>query len=205
MRVLAINGSPHSDGSTYNAIKLVTNQLEAEGISSEVLHIGTKPISGCLACGFCSKQAEPKCAINGDSVNEAMAKAKEADGIIIASPVHFSGIAGTMKCFLDRFFYAGVSNLWYKVGFALCAVRRSGGVTTFDQLNHYLAYGNMAIAGGQYWPVIHGLKDDEVLQDAEGVQNLKRAGSNMAWLIKNLQDTTPPAFNEQRIFTNFIS
>jgi multimeric flavodoxin WrbA len=204
MKVLAINGSPHREGSTYLALKTVADKLAEKSIKTDILHIG-KIVNGCIACGACRKAPQLGCvAIKDDVVNEAITKMQEADALMIGSPVYFAGIAGSMKCFLDRFFYAGVKNCHYKVGLALCAVRRSGGVTTFDQLNHYLAYANMAIVSSHYWPVIHGQKGDEVLHDAEGVQSLRRAGNNMAWLLKSLKDSVKPTFAEEKVWTNFI-
>lgn len=207
MKILAINGSPHAKGSTYTALKLAAEELEKEGIEVEIVHIGLEPIRGCDGCGACVKMADPKCIFGDDIVNVCIERSKTADGLIIGSPVHFSGIAGSMKCFLDRFFYAGgTARLQYKAGMALAALRRSGGVATFQQLNNYLTFAKMAIPASQYWNVIHGTTPEEVMKDAEGVQIMRTAGRNMAWLmklIKNGAAIARPA-QEPRERTNFI-
>ena len=59
MNVLLINGSPHKKGCTYTALSEVAGQLEKNGIGSNIVHIGSKPIRGCIACGACGK---PGCA-----------------------------------------------------------------------------------------------------------------------------------------------
>jgi multimeric flavodoxin WrbA len=208
MKVVAFNGSPKKEGNTYHAIKMVTDELEKEGVEIEIVHVGNKVIRGCLACGQCTKNRNEKCVIENDDVNEWIQKMKSADGIIIGSPVHYSGIAGTMKSFLDRAFYVSSSGLLrHKVGASVVAVRRSGGVTTFDQLNHYLTYAEMLMPTTNYWNVIHGTAPGEVVQDAEGKQIMSVLGKNMAWLMKlveNGKDSIPAPEKERKVFTNFV-
>ncbi len=207
MKVLAINGSPRREGTTYGAIKLVTTELSKHKIDSEIVHIGNGQVRGCIACGICIKSEDKKCAFNDDIVNELIEKSKSADGLIIASPVHFSGVAGAMKCVLDRFFYAGGKDrLAYKVGLSLVTLRRSGGVAAFQQLNNYLSYASMVVVSSHYWNVIHGINKDEILKDYEGVQIMKKAGENMVWLLKKLnrKDNIITPNLEPPVRTNFV-
>ena len=145
---------------------------------------------------------------DNDPVNDWIQKMIAADGIILGSPVHFSGIAGTMKSFLDRAFYiAGNGLLKSKVGVAVVAVRRSGGVAALDQMNHYLQYAQMLMPASNYWNVIHGRVPGEVSQDEEGKQIMRILGKNMAWLLKlveNGKGTIVEPEKEKKIFTNFI-
>ncbi|MBJ6748975.1 flavodoxin family protein [Geomonas anaerohicana] len=209
MKVVAFNGSPNKEGNTYHAIKLVAAELEQQGIETEIVHVGNKAIRGCIACYQCVKNQDEQCAIK-DEVNEWVQKMKEADGIIIGSPVHYSGVGGTMKSFLDRaFFVAGVNGglLRHKVGAAVVAVRRSGGVTTFDELNHFLNYSEMLLPTSNYWNVIHGRTPGEALQDGEGMQIMRVLGKNMVWLLKLLENgkgVVPEPEREAKVMTNFI-
>lgn len=209
MKVVAFNGSPKKEGNTYHAIRLVAEELDKEGIEVEIVHVGDKIIRGCRACNSCVKTMNEKCIIN-DEVNGWIQKMKEADGIILASPVHYSGIGGTMKSFLDRAFYVtSVNNsmLRHKVGAAIVAVRRSGGVTTFDQLNHFLHYSEMAVPTTNYWNVIHGTAPGEALQDGEGVQIMTVLGQNMAWLLKLIENgkgKVKEPEKRNKVFTNFV-
>lgn len=209
MKVVAINGSPNANGNTYHAIKLVMDELEKEGIKTEVIHIGNKTISGCKSCGGCFKNKDDRCVIPNDEVNEWIQKMKEADGIILGSPVHYSAIAGNMKSFLDRAFYVGSYNglFRHKVGASVVAVRRSGGLPTFDQLNNFLCYAEMLIPTSNYWNVIHGRTPGEVLQDTEGMQIMRVLGKNMAWLMKIVQhgkETIQPPEKENKTVMSFI-
>ncbi len=210
MKVVAINGSPRPQGNTYHSLMQVGKELNNEGIDFEILQIGDKLIRGCLACGGCVKNKNERCVIANDEVNNCIQKLKEADGILLGSPVHYSGIAGTMKSFLDRTFYvAGVNNSLFrhKVGATVVAVRRSGGVATFDALNHYINYSEMIMPASNYWNVIHGTAPAEVEQDGEGQQILRVLGKNMAWLLKTLEagKAIVPEFSpERKILTNFV-
>ncbi|PLX75385.1 MAG: flavodoxin family protein [Desulfuromonas sp.] len=210
MKAVAFNGSPNKEGNTWHALQLVTAELEGEGIETEIVHVGNKTVRGCTACYRCVKNRDEKCVLGGDDVNDWIQKMKQADGVILGSPVHFAAIGGTMKSFLDRaFFVAGVNNSMFrhKVGTAVVAVRRSGGLPTFDQLNNFLNYAEMLMPTSNYWNVIHGRVPGEVTQDLEGVQIMRVLGKNMAWLMKlreHGKEAVPPPERETKQFTNFI-
>lgn len=210
MKVVAFNGSPNKEGNTFQALTMIAGELKAEGIEVEIVQVGNKVIRGCIACGGCMKNQNEKCVLPGDDVNEWIQKMKEADGIILGSPVHFSSIAGTVKSFLDRAFFVTSVNgslLRHKVGAAAVAVRRSGGVTTFNQLNNYLNYAEMLMPTTNYWSVIHGMAPGEVQQDEEGKQIMSVLGKNMAWLMKLVENgkgiVTEPK-KAEKVMTNFI-
>ncbi|WP_238906955.1 flavodoxin family protein [Clostridium sp. YIM B02506] len=210
MKVIAFNGSPNKEGNTYHGIRIVLEELEKEGIETEIIHVGNKSIRGCVACRKCSQNKNEKCIIATDPVNEWIEKMKEADGIIIGSPVHYSAIAGTMKSFLDRSFRVAEANdnlLRYKVGTSVVAVRRSGGIPTFNQLNNYINHSEMFMPTSNYWNVINGTKPGDALLDEEGVQIMRVLGKNMAWLMRSIESgekSLPKPEMEEKIFTNFI-
>jgi multimeric flavodoxin WrbA len=208
MKVVAINGSPHKDGNTAYALKQTGAELQKEGIEFEVIEVGGKHVRGCIGCNKCAENQNEKCNFTNDIVNESVAKMKEADGIVLGSPVYYSGIAGTMKCFLDRTFYVAAVNgnlFRHKVGASVAAVRRTGGSMTFNGLNHYLSISEMLVPSSNYWNVIHGLEPGDAAQDEEGVQIMRMLGKNMAWMLKRREASknVEPAESE-KIFTNFI-
>ncbi|HJV34620.1 flavodoxin family protein [Geomonas sp.] len=210
MKVVAFNGSPNKEGNTWQALKMVTAELENQGIETEIVHVGNKTIRGCTACYQCVKKKNEQCVLPGDEVNDWIQKMKEADGIILGSPVHFSAVGGTMKSFLDRAFFVTSVNdsmLRHKVGAAVVAVRRSGGLPTFEQLNNFLNYAEMLMPTSNYWNVIHGRAPGEVAQDAEGVQIMRVLGKNMAWLMKLVEhgkETIAPPEREPKTYFSFI-
>ena len=210
MKVVAFNGSPNKEGNTYQAIKLVANELEKEGIETEIINVGNKSIRGCIACNQCLKNQNEQCVLPGDEVNGWIQKMKEADGIILGSPVHFSAMGGTMKSFLDRAFYVvGVNGgiLRHKVGTSVVAVRRAGGIPTFNQLNNYINYSEMLMPTSNYWSVINGTTPGEALQDKEGVQTMRMLGKNMVWIMKlveNGKGKVEAPEKESKTMMNFI-
>jgi len=209
MKVAAFNGSPKREGNTYHAIRLVADELEREGIEVEIVHIGNKIIQGCLACGSCGRNRNERCVID-DDVNGWIQKMKEADGIILGAPVYYAGIAGTMKAFMDRAFYtAGASGSLFrhKVGAAVTAVRRTGGIPVVDQIHRYFSISEMQIATSNYWNIVHGGSPGEMLKDQEGVQIMEVLGRNMAWLMKLIENgrgRVPEPERLQKVYTNFV-
>ena len=192
MKVYAFNGSPRVDGNTYLSLNIVGEQLKQAGIEFEIIQVGSKPVPGCLGCGACIKAKNNKCQVYDDIVNEAIAKIQDADGILLGSPVHYSGVSGNLKSFLDRFFYVVGTNgniLRGKVGAAISVVRRTGGMPTQYELANYLNYSEMFIPTSSYWNVIHGADKGEINQDIEGISTLETLGQNMAYLIKVLNST----------------
>ena len=205
MKILVVNGSPHANGCTYTALCEVAAALEAEGIETEIFQVGTKPVSGCLGCGACIKTG--KCVID-DVVNEFVEKAKEADGFVFGSPVHYAGASGAITSFMDRAFYGKGSIYADKPAAAIVSCRRGGATAAFEQLNKYFTISNMPIVSSQYWNMVHGNTPDQVRQDLEGMQTMRTLGKNMAWLLKCIQagkeaGIEPPA-REPKVATNFI-
>ncbi len=181
-KIIAINGSPRAKGNTHYALNIIKEELAPLGVEVEIVHIGHKAIHGCIACGKCKESGDGRCAIKGDEVNEMIGRMTEADGIIIGSPVYYSGIAGGMKCFLDRVFYASSSLKPFKgkIGASVVALRRGGGTTTFSALNYYLHIAQMRMVGSQYWNMIHGRLPGEAALDEEGVATMRTLAQNIA-------------------------
>jgi multimeric flavodoxin WrbA len=209
MKVVALNGSPNANGGTFRSLSAVCDVLNRQGIETEILHIGNKAFYGCKGCGWCVSSKNAACVINDDEFNGITPAIFEADGLLLGSPVYFAGINGVLKTFLDRLFYVSHANhnlFFQKVGAAVAAVRRSGGVGTVDTMNHYFQFAQMLMPASNYWNVIHGNGGDQVLQDTEGMQVLEILGENMAWLLR-MRETggaaNPPA-NRRKVYMNFI-
>ncbi len=205
MKVLLVNGSPHAKGCTYTALSEVASALEKEGIETEIVQVGAKPISGCLGCGGCRKTN--RCVIQ-DSVNPFLDLAETADGFVFGTPVHFAAASGAITSFMDRAFYGRGDLFAYKPAAAVMSCRRAGSTATFDQLNKYFSISNMPIVGSQYWNMVHGNTPEEVRQDLEGMQTMRTLGQNMAWLLKSIQAGREAGLQtptrEAFIRTNFI-
>lgn len=205
MKVLLINGSAHQKGCTYTALKEVAGILEQEGIETEFLRIGAKPVAGCIGCGSCRRTG--RCFVD-DQVNQVVERLEELDGFVIGSPVYYAGPSGQLTAFLDRLFYAGGGRFRGKLGAAVVSCRRGGAATAFDRLNKYFTINSMPVVSSQYWNQVHGNTPEEVRRDLEGLQIMRTLGRNMAWLLKCIDlgrangIQLPP--QEERVATNFI-
>lgn len=205
LKVLLINGSPHKNGCTHTALAEVASQLNAAGIVTNELHIGSGPISPCCACMKCLETGY--CVITADKVNEAVDLLAAADGVVIGSPVYYAAPNGALCAFLDRMFFMKAQKYRFKPGAAVVSARRGGASAAFDRLNKYFTISGMPVVSSQYWNAVHGMTPDEVRQDGEGLQTMRTLGRNMAWLIQCLETakaTVPYPEIEPRITTSFI-
>jgi multimeric flavodoxin WrbA len=189
MKVVAFNGSARKDGNTAILIRHVLEVLESEKIETELIQLSGEQIRGCMACGTCRKVKNMECKIVNDNVNLYIKKMYEADGIILGSPTYFSMMTSEMKALIDRAGFVARSNndlFKRKVGAAVVAVRRAGGIPTFDAINHFFLINQMIIPGSSYWNVGIGLNKGDVEKDEEGIKTMEDLGKNMAWLLKKI-------------------
>lgn len=183
MKVLMINGSPHTKGNTYTALHEMERIFDAEGVNSEIIQVGKMDIRGCIACYSCRERG--KCVFD-DMVNETAPKFEECDGLVIASPVYYASANATLIAFLDRLFYSTHFDKTMKVGASVVAARRGGLSATFDELNKYFTIAGMPVASSQYWNSIHGREPGQAEQDAEGLQTMRTLARNMTFLLKSI-------------------
>jgi multimeric flavodoxin WrbA len=209
MKVLLVNGSPHKEGCTYTALTEVAKTLNEEGIDTDIFWIDIKPLAGCIACKKCAKTG--LCAFD-DRVNDFLDIAKDADGFIFGSPVHYAAASGAIASFMDRVFYAnlqsGKQSFYLKPAAAVISARRAGTTATFDQLNKYFTISEMPIISSCYWNMVHGAKPEDVEKDLEGLQTMRILARNMAFFLKcketGIKTGVPLPIREEKIFTNFI-
>jgi multimeric flavodoxin WrbA len=187
VKVVAFNGSARKDGNTAILIRRVLQILEEEGIKTELIQLAGQQIHGCNACRTCYTTKNKRCIIKDDNVNAYIRKMIKADGIIIGSPVYFSMMTPELKALMDRAFYVARANsdmFKRKVGVAVVAVRRAGGIPTFDAINHFFLISQMIVPGSSYWNIGIGRKKGDVEGDEEGLKIMEDLGKTMAWLLK---------------------
>ena len=204
MKVLLINGSPRANGNTALGLREMEAVFHAQGIETETLHVGSQAIRGCVACNGCAKKG--RCVFD-DGVNEAAAKLKAADGLVVGSPVYYAGPNATVTAFLDRLFYSTSFDKTMKVGAAAVVCRRGGASATFDRLNKYFTISGMPVASSRYWNSLHGMTPGEAEQDEEGLRTLRTLARNMAFLMKSIalgRERFGLPEVEQGPMTNFI-
>lgn len=205
MKVLMLNGSPRENGNTQIALEEMKKVFLSEGIEVELVQVGNKAIRGCMACGGCRKIG--KCVFN-DGVNELVESFKDADGLVVGSPVYYASANATLIAVLDRMFQSsGWLDKTMKVGACVAVARRGGTTATFDELNKYFTISGMPVASGQYWNGVHGGTPGEAVKDEEGLQQMRTLAKNMAFLMKSIalgKEKYGLPEKEQRVATNFI-
>jgi multimeric flavodoxin WrbA len=205
MKVILLNGSPHQHGCTATALEEVASSLQTAGIATEIFQLGPKPMQDCIACFRCHETG--KCVFD-DAVNEFTKKAREADGFVFGTPVYFAHPTGRILSFLDRVFISGGDAFVHKPGAIVASARRAGTTASLDALSKYLNIDEMIQVGSSYWNMVHGNTPDEVRQDLEGMQVMRRLGTNMAWILKCMEAGQQAGIKEpgpeEKIYTNFI-
>jgi len=190
MKVVGFNGSARKDGNTAKLILEVFKELEKEGIETELIQLAGKNVKGCTSCKACNKTKDGRCIID-DDIAECIEKMKEAEGIIIGSPVYFADITPETKALMDRAGYVARANgnmFKRKVGAAVIAVRRAGAIHAFDSINHFFFISEMIVPGSSYWNIGVGREKGDVEKDEEGMETMRTLGKNMAWLMKKINE-----------------
>jgi len=203
-KVLLINGSPNEKGNTHQALSEAAVTLNQQGIETEIVWIGTKPVRGCIACGTCAAKGNGHCVFNDDICNQVIDKLNVADGLIVGSPVYYGTPTGNILNLIHRMLFAG-AQVQGKPAAAVAVCRRGGASAAFQTLQMPFQMVNMPLVTSQYWNIAYGMAPGEVGQDAEGLQTMRTMARNMAWMIKQLASGNAPAPEaEPWQDTNFI-
>ena len=104
MKALLVNGSPRANGNTMRALEEVASALQADGVETEIVQIGVKPVRGCIACGRCRELG--RCAFSDDVANEILEKALAADALVLGTPVYYAQPNGAILAVMQRVFFA---------------------------------------------------------------------------------------------------
>ena len=185
MKVLIINGSPRIDGNSSILVNELISTFKKEEVEVDLYQIGNKAIRGCMACGYCHEHGE---CVFKDDVNDLAKRFKEADGLIVTSPVYYASANGSIISLLDRLFQSSDFPKRFKVGAAFAIARRGGTSATFDELNKYFTIAQMPVVSGKYWNNGFGLVPGDINKDEEGLQNARVVARNMVFLMKAIKD-----------------
>jgi len=192
MNVVAFNGSARKDGNTAILVNAVFAKLKREGIRTELVQLAGTNIRGCNSCGACFGNQDKRCGIDDDILNDCVEKMLDADGIILASPTYFADVSTEMKALIDRAGLVAKANrdvFQRKVGASVVAVRRAGAIHAFDTMNHFFFISEMIVPGSSYWNIgIGGHDPADAENDEEGLMTMQTLGTNMAWLLKKINN-----------------
>ena len=211
MKVLLVNGSSHTHGTTMRALEEMIKVFQEEGVETEVIQTGSGPIADCLQCGKCRETG--KCIFDNDGVNEFVQKARSADGFVFGTPTYYAHPSGRIYSFLDRAFFSSGNGesydaFMFKPGASVVVARRGGTTATFDGINKYFGISQMPLAGSTYWSNVHGLNAEDAEKDEEGMQTMRNLARNMIWMMRCFElgkkNGIPYPDTEFDAVTNFI-
>ncbi len=189
MKVVALCGSARKQGNTALLLQTVLAPLVEAGAETELIELAKSEIRGCMACYVCFLEKNGTCVLKKDIVNDCIAKMAAADAILLGSPAYFTDVSSEMKALIDRCGMVSQANgdmFQRKLGAAVVAVRRAGGVHAFDTMNHFFLASQMIVVGSNSWNIGIGPEMGDVLDDQEGMKTMRRLGENMAWLLKKI-------------------
>ena len=206
MKVLLINGSPRKQGNTFLALSEAAKTLEQQGIETEIVQIGVKPVRGCIACGHCMVKQLGRCVFDDDICNRISEKMGDADALIVGSPVYYGQPNGSVLSLIQRMFFSAGAKVQNKPAAAVCVCRRGGATAAYQTLNMPFEMMNMPVVTSQYWNIVYGREAGQAALDTEGMQTMRTLGNNMAWLLKKIHANGSPSSPEREEWQpmNFI-
>ena len=197
MKVLLINGSPRANGNTARALKEVADTLAAEGVETETVWIGKKPVRGCIACFQCMQKSLGRCIFDDDIANRIVEKLPSADAFVIGAPTYYGQPNGSVLSLIQRMFFSAGAKVVNKPAAAVCVCRRGGATAAFETMNMPFQMMNMPVVTSQYWNIVYGREEGQAALDAEGMQTMRTMANNMAWLLKKIHANGNPDYPER--------
>ncbi len=185
MYAIAVNGSPRKGGNTESLLTTVLTELDRRGWETELVKVGGTAIRGCIACQKCFENKDNQCVQKKDRFNEIFANMQRADAMILGSPTYFAAVSADLKALVERAGYVAYANQHAfagKIGAAVVAVRRGGATHAYDTINHMFQMSRMILPGSTYWNMGIGLNQGDVLEDDEGLANMRHLGRCIDWL-----------------------
>ncbi len=182
MNVLLVNGSAHPAGTTFAALRVIADRLAHEGVGSSIFQFGNKAVHGCIGCYRCKETG--KCVFQDDIMPEMLTAMRQADGIVIGSPVYYAGPSGALCAVLDRLFFSAGKDLAHKPAAGIVVCRRGGATAAFDRLNKYFTINQMPVVSSQYWNMCYARTAEELPEDSEGIQIMQTLATNMAAMLR---------------------
>ena len=186
MKVLLINGSARRNGNTFLALSEIAKQLKKNGIDSEIVQIGAKPVRGCIACYQCKMKKLGRCVFDDDLCNHVNERMADCDALIVGSPVYYGQPNGSLISLVQRMLFSAGALYIGKPAASVAVCRRGGATSAYQTMNMPFEMMNMPIVTSQYWNIAYGRDPGEATMDTEGMQTMRTLADNMAWLLKNI-------------------
>ncbi len=189
MKVVGIAGSLRPKSNTLKYVETAMEILQKEGMETHLISLRGKEIKPCTGCYDCVKKGY--CTIKGDDFNAILAEMREAEGLILGSPVYLSSVVPQMMALLARATFVAYWNDKFftgKVGGPITVARRAGHNVAFSQLLLWFFINGVTVPGSTYWNVgmagAGGARNAE--EDEEGLSTVVNFSNNMAQVMKKI-------------------
>ena len=182
MKVIALNGSPRLLGNTSNALNVILDELNKEGVETEYIQIYEDHMNPCNHCSSCEMRGDGRCIAEDDRMNEYLDRMKAADGIILASPCYYGSCTAQLKMFLERAGLAcrfGSFPLKGKVGAAMAVQERDGGYAVYSELVNWMLSNQMTVVGSNPLCILNGKNPFDYERDESGMKALRMVAKNI--------------------------
>ena len=101
--IVVLNGSPRKKGNTSELVRAFAEGAEGSGHQVTEFFLNGLNIHGCLGCFGGGKDPTHPC-VQDDDMDSVYAAYREADVVVLASPLYYWGISGQLKIAFDRLF-----------------------------------------------------------------------------------------------------
>ncbi len=185
-KIVIINGSIHNDGNTSIMIHRLIESLNVT-YEKEIINLSQYSINSCRACWGCG--GKKNCIYNDDHFQNIFEKLKQADVIILATPVYSANMSGRMQMFLERCAVVCDMNegiLQHKIGASLSVARRTGALHAIDSMNHFFLNHEMFVVGSSYWTVGYGRVPGDIVRDEESIKTIDKLAENINYLLEKI-------------------
>lgn len=182
MKAVAFNGSPRLLGNTSNALNVILDGLNKEGIETEHIQIYEDHLNPCNHCSSCEVRGDGRCIAEDDRMNEYLDKMKGADAVILASPAYFGSCTSQLKMFLERAGFAsrfGGHPLSGKIGAALVVQEHDGGYGAYSELVNWMLSNQMVVVGSSPLCILHAKNPFDYEKDERGMKALGDVARNI--------------------------
>ena len=197
MKVYGISGSPRKKSTEY-ILKKALDSLREEGFDVEMFSSVGKSIAPCMHCDYCL--THKKC-VNKDDMEEVYKGLQEADGIIIATPLHSGGISAEILSIFERtraLEAVDIHLLRGKIGMSIAVGGdRDGGQSSahLQIITYYMIHGIIPVSGGAFGSNLGAsFRSQDLLEKAEedecGFDSLEKTLNEFKNFLRKIRTKT---------------
>ncbi|MBP1552668.1 MAG: flavodoxin family protein [Oscillospiraceae bacterium] len=135
-KIVILNGSPRKNGNTAALTEAFTKGAQNSGNTVTEFFLDNMNIHGCKGCFGGGKNTDSPC-VQKDDMDKIYAVYRQADIVVLASPLYYWGISGQLKCAFDRLFAVAECDANYKNPEKECVLVMAAEGDGFEETLHW--------------------------------------------------------------------